>query len=73
MSFFFNKSEGKDNLQYDDTAFLHFAISLCIVNTAIFLCLVKRDISSFYKPGLKQLKKMNIYKEKIQNYDKIKK
>ena len=71
MSFFFNKSEGDDNLQYDDTAFLHFAISVCSINAFIFLCLVRNDIAKYSRQGLSELNHLNIYKRKIKNHQTV--
>ena len=72
MSFFFNKSEGDDNLQYDDTAFLHFAISVCAINALIFICFLKNDISKYARSGLGELNHLNIYKKKIKNFKSVK-
>ena len=67
MSFFFNKSESQDNLQYDDTAFMHFTMSLCTVTAIIFLFLIYRDISARVKKNIKQVRKMEHFKTKLQN------
>lgn len=67
MSFFFNKDDGQENLQYDDTAFLHFSISVCTMITLIFISLIYRDIRNQRIPHLKKLQKMETFKNKIKN------
>jgi hypothetical protein len=52
MSFFFGKSESKDNLQYDDTASLHFAISICIITSVTFIALIFADMRKRKRPGM---------------------
>lgn len=67
MSFFFNKSDGKDNLQYDDTAFLHFAISACAVTSIVFTGLIIQDIrqNRKSKKEFEELKKIPFMKERV--------
>lgn len=72
MSFFFNKSETDENLQYDDAAFLHFAISICTVNIMIFLCLLRKDLLTYQRHGITEIGQLNIFKNKVKNHQKIK-
>ena len=65
MSFFFNKSESQDNLQYDDTAFMHFTIALSAATIAIFVALVARDISARKKDNIALVKDVPTLKAKL--------
>lgn len=70
MSFFFNKSEGKDNLQYDDTAFLHFAISACSITALVFVGLIVRDSKRKGKGAYQKLSQIQYFKERVQKKQK---
>ena len=70
MSFFFNKSESEENLQYDDTAFMHFSISICIVTATLFFALIIREYSSCQLKGLKKIQNLPIFQKKIKNTQK---
>lgn len=61
MSFFFNKDDNKDNLQYDDTAFMHFAITTCLVASITFIGLIIKDVKSSKNLSLKKIEKMGIF------------
>lgn len=62
MSFFFNKSENKDNLQYDNTASLHFAIAICAVTVLTFLGFIYKDIISRKDRSLAKAYKIEAFK-----------
>lgn len=67
MSFFFNKSESKENLQYDDTASLHFAISICVVTTLTFIGFIYKDIKERKDKNLAKASKVDSLKDKIKS------
>ena len=71
MSFFFNKSDSQDNLQYDDTAFMHFTLSICCIATVVFAFLIYRDMAARTKKNLKQVRKMAHFKRKLENTEKM--
>ena len=71
MSFFFNKSDSQENLQYDDTAFMHFTMSACAVTVIIFTCLMYRDIAARRKKNINQVRKLAHFKSKLNNSAKI--
>lgn len=71
MSFFFGKSDSEDNLQYDDTASLHFGISLCIITTIVLFGLINRDINGRKKANVKMIKSVSALKTKAQNSAKF--
>lgn len=64
MSFFF-KSEKEENLQYDDTAFIHFAISLCAVVVVIFIYFVWMDIRDHRSREKSKIARMKGFRKKI--------
>lgn len=72
-SFFFKEDDNQDNLQYDNTAFLHFAISVCCITAVIFVCLIYRDMIKKRIPHLKKIQKMKTFQEKLKNTLTIKK
>lgn len=72
MSFFF-KSESDDNLQYDDTAFMHFSISFSVVTALVFVVFIVREYSNNQLKGLSSIKSLPIFKKKIDNTNKKKK
>jgi hypothetical protein len=61
MSFFFNKDDNKDNLQYDDTAFMHFAITACLVTSLTFIGFIIKDLKSSKNSHIKKIAKMEIF------------
>ena len=70
MSFFFNKSDSQENLQYDDTAFLHFAISTTAITAVLFVLLIFRDISARKKKNIGQVRKLQHFKKKLAKTEK---
>ena len=70
MSSFFNKSDSQDNLQYDDTAFMHFMISACSITALIFVYLIYRDVTARTKSNIKAVRKMEHFKAKLANTEK---
>lgn len=65
MSFFFNKSDSQDKLQYDDTAFLHFAISICVTTSLVVAFLIKKDIASRKRSNIDQVKSLPHFGTKL--------
>lgn len=72
MSFFF-KSDSDDNLQYDDTAFMHFSISFGVVTALVFLVFIVKEYYDNQLKGLASIKSLPIFKRKIDNTNKKKK
>lgn len=70
MSFFF-KSESQDNLQYDDTAFMHFAMAVATATTVLFCWLIVRDIQSSQKKNIKMVQKLPHFKDKLSRTNKM--
>lgn len=68
MSFFgsFSKSETSDTLQYDDTAFLHFAISVCSMITLVLAVLIYRDLKAERKNNYAATKSVQYFKPRVE-------
>ena len=64
MSFFF-KSDSDDNLQYDDTAFMHFSIAVSIVTIIVFFVVIIRQKADQSLKGISKIQKLPLYKHKI--------
>lgn len=64
MSFFF-KSDSDDNLQYDDTAFMHFSIAVSLVSSLIFFVIIIRQKADQSVKGINRIQKLPLYKAKI--------
>ena len=70
MSFFF-KSESQDNLQYDDTAFMHFAMAVATATIVLFCWLIVRDIQSNQKKNIKMVQKLPHFNDKLSRTNKM--
>lgn len=64
MSFFF-KSDSDDNLQYDDTAFMHFSMSATIITSLIFTILIIIGYSNDQPKRISQIKSLPLFKKKL--------
>lgn len=64
MSFFF-KSDSDDNLQYDDTAFMHFSIAASLVTSLVFFLIIVRQKADQSIKGINRIRKLPLFKAKI--------
>jgi preprotein translocase subunit Sec63 len=68
----FGKEESDKNLSYDNTAFLHFSISLSVALIALLICmLVYRFISDKQSKRLRQVKSSPLFSKQVKIEKKL--